>query len=484
MPSPFQTIQLQTSGPSYASRSLPISAQRSFNMYPEVPAADGIAPVVMYSWPGLSLRNTNFTSEPIYGAYVFNGEFYAVSGYELRRYSASLSSFTVVGSITKATEDSRVSITDNGLVMILAAGAEAWQWNGTTLTQIPSATFNPTRAQFLNERLYLNGDDGGISVSDVLSTNFDSGNVFYGRSTPTKTITHHIFNQIIYLFDETSIEPWSDAAEGAPPVARINNGIIQGVGCSSINGITSTDTAMYFIGSDGHAYAVKGFSAQDITNTVIANHFRGMDVSSCDVDTVSINGDKFILFHFYSDAECWVFSEKSQQWFEIGNEGEAYQLVSPVFYNNQWLCGDRQSGSIFSLATDYSLNGTSIFVKERVFATLSGEDFGVPGRSIEMSKLRLSIETGTVDPLAQTDQRPEIMLVPSFDGGYTWGRPIMLSLGRSGDYTLPVEVHMMQRFRRAVFKIRMTDRLGAFFTQGLSGLTIYSASIDARALPL
>ena len=44
----------------------------------------------------------------------------------------------------------------------------------------------------------------------------------------------------------------------------------------------------------------------------------------------------------------------------------------------------------------------------------------------------------------------EIWARTSGDGGYTWGRPIMLSLGRSGDYTLPVEVHMMQRFRRAV----------------------------------
>jgi len=89
------------------------------------------------------------------------------------------------------------------------------------------------------------------------------------------------------------------------------------------------------------------------------------------------------------------------------------------------------------------------------------------------------METGTSNPSFLV-QPPKIALVPSFDGGYTWGRPIVLSVGRAGDFTLPIEVHQMQQFRRAVFKIRMTDLLGSV---GSGALTLFSASIDLRVVP-
>ena len=479
--SDYRTVNLQISGPSYSSRSIPLSAQRSLNMYPDVSVSDGIAPVVMHSWPGLQLRDINFATDPIIGCYVFKGDFYAVSGATLRKYNYDVSGYEELGEIDAST-GARASMSDNGEVMLIVAGRHAWQWDGVELSVVPSVDFNPTKVDFLNERFYLNGSDGGTSVSDVLSTNFDSGNVFYGRSTPQPTVTHYIFNQIIYLFDSASIEPWNDVGEGAPPTARINQGIIEGIGCNSIHGIASSESYMYFIGADSHAYRVKGFGSEEITNPVITNHFRSLNSDLCQVDLVDMNGHKFILFHFYSDKECWVFSESSGQWFEVGNEDSDYQLVAPVFYDNAWIGGDRRSGSIFQLKTDFALNGTSAFAKERTLSTLSGDDVGKPGVMLEMSKIRISMETGTSNPFF-SKQPPEIMLIPSFDGGYTWSRPIVLDIGKAGAFTLPVEVHQMQQFRRAVFKIRMTDFMGDDSDSTAGSLTVFSASIDLRVVP-
>lgn len=484
--SPYRTVSLDLSGPSYESRSIPLSAQRSFNMYPDA-TSGGISPVVMHSWMGLQLRSSNFSSDPIIGCYVFKGSLYAVSGVTLRKYSYDLTSYTEVGDIDAAAS-TRAIFSDNGQVMVIVAGASAWQYDGVALSKIPGVTFKPTKVQFLNERFYLNGDDGGISVSDVLSTNFDSANVFYGRSTPEQTVSHYIFNQIIYLFDSSSIEPWGDAATGAPPANRINQGIIEGVGCSSIYGIASSEKYMYFIGSDGHAYRVNGFASQEITNPVIARHFRSLNNQRCEVDFLDMNGHKFIMYHFVDDRECWVFSESSSQWFEVGNdktpdgEGVLYQPVCPVFYDGSWVCGDRNSGSIFEFVTDFVLNGTIGFTKERVIATLSGDDIGKPGTKLEMSKLRISMETGTSNPFF-SKQPPEIAIIPSFDGGYTFGRPIVLDIGRTGDYTKQIEVHQMQQFDRAVFKIRMTDFLGNVGQSSAGSLTLFSASIDIRQVP-
>ena len=355
--------------------------------------------------------------------------------------------------------------------MMIVAGAAAYQYDGTTLSVIPSVTSNPTKVQFLNERFYINGDDGGVTVSDVLSTNFDNANVFYGRSTPEPTVTFHIFNQIIYLVDSNSIEPWQDAAVGAPPVSRINQGIIEGVGTRSINGIVNSDTYMYFVGSDGNAYRVNGFNSTKITNPVIAEKFRSMDVDAVDAEYVVMNGHNFVMFTFVNDLETWVYSESSESWFEIGIEGQQYQGVSFVFFRNEWVCGSRDSGTIFELVTDFFLNGTSPFIKERTITTISGDDIKEPGVMLEMSKIRFSLETGTAADL-NSGRSPQVMIIPSFDGGYTFGTPIVLDLGEAGDFTLPVELHMMQQFRRAIFKIRITDFIARF--------TIFSASIDIR----
>lgn len=477
--SPYQTVNLPISGQSYQSRTIPLSSQRSLNMYPEV-TDGGIAPVIMHSWPGLALIDTNFQDDPICGCYVFKGLLYAVSGVELRKYSYDLSSFTVVGNISKLSY-AQVSFSDNGEVMMMVAGSTAYQYDGTTLSTVPTAINNPTKIQFLNERFYINGDDGGIAVSDVLSTNFDPANVFYGRSTPQKTIVHHVFNQLIYLFDENSIEPWQPENVGAPPTSRINQGIIENVGCVSPYGITNSDKYMYFIGADGHVYRVSGFSSEEVTNPVISNHFRGLDTYLCKANFIGINGHKFIIFEFANNNETWVFCESSGAWFEVEDEQGTYQVVTPVWYRDRWLCGSNETGSIFEFRTDYALNGTKGFVRERVIAVLSGDDIGKPGVMLEMSKLRISMETGTNGGFS-TIPDPEFMIIPSFDGGYTWSKPIIKSLGRRGDYTLPIEYHNIKQFRRAVFKIRCTDLFGDF-TEVSGSFTLFSASIDIREVP-
>lgn len=465
----FQTVTLNTNGGSYQSRLIPLSAQRSFNMYPEA-TPEGISMSVMHAWPGfLTAQGGGFLEDPVRGCHVFQGQLYAVVGDELKRMPLGSSSSVTIGTV-EVTGDDPVSMEDNGDVMIICGGATPYQYNGTALTAVSGVDFNPTKVQFLNERFYLNGDDGGIAVSDVLSTNFDSANVFYGRSTPEPTITHYIFNQIIYLFDENSIEPWQDVATGSPPAARINQGIMSNIGCISVNGVTSTDSAMYFIAADGNAYKVSGFGAQEITNSVISSHFRDLDVSKIYADYVSVNGEKFVLFNFLEDSECWVYAEGSGAWFEVGTDGEGYEGLSFVFFGGEWLCGSREFGNILQLAPDLDTFSTDAIVRERVISTISGDDIQQPGVMLEMSRIRFSVETGAG---TNTDlKEPQMMLVPSFDGGYTFSAPILLDLGYQGEYTIPVELCMMQQFRRAVFKIRVTDYIDKF--------AIYSASIDIR----
>ena len=278
----------------------------------------------MYSWPQTRSFSSRLSDDPSKGVYFWNDNLYVAGNGELRKYSSD-GNYVSIGDIDISAD--RVKFSNNSEVMIICAGGSPYQYDGTTLERLTSITFNPTFPSFLNERFYLNSDDGSINVSDVISTNFDVANIFYGRSSPDETTSQYIFNQVIYLFSKGSIEPWQDVGAGAPPVSRIDQGIIEGVGLLCPYGVTNTVDYMYFVGSDGHVYRLSSFSAEDVSNPTISNHFYSLDLTAVDANALSFDGHKFVIFDFYKDGETWVYSETSNAWFELASFTNSLMLT-------------------------------------------------------------------------------------------------------------------------------------------------------------
>lgn len=467
----YTAVQLRTNGASYSSRVIPLSSQRSINLYPEN-TPTGMSESVMHSWPGIEVVTSSLAGSLEYfrGSYFWKGLVYAVLGDELVSMDSSYNT-TVIGAISAA-GDARAVFTDNGELMLCCVGSTPFIYDGTTITELAAVTFNPTCCDFLNERFLLNGDDQAISVGDVLAASFDSANVFYARSSPDTTVTMYVFNQVVYVFGENSIEPWQDVGAGAPPLARMNGGIIENVGIKSPYTVANTDKFMYFIGSDGHGYRVSSFTAEEITNPVIASHFKSLDLTKVVANRVNLNGHKFIIFNFRGESEVWVYSENSEAWLELADiDDGAWFVDSFVEAFGEIIGFDTRGALIWKLTPDQFFNSGRGILKERTISVLSGDDFGKPQQLMEMSKLVLSVETGVATTIVSTPN-PKISVIPSFDGGYTWGKEYILELGTRGDYTLPVELHLMKQFRRAVFKLRSTDFISSF--------TIFSACIYLR----
>lgn len=467
----YTAVPIKTTGSSYNSRVIPLSSQRSINLYPEI-TPTGMSESVMHSWPGIELVSPTLAATLDYfrGSYAWRGVVYAVYGDQLISLSSSYV-VSIIGTVS-VSGDARAVFTDNGEVMLCCVGSTPFIYDGSTITELSAVGFNPTYCDFLNERFILNGDDQAISVSDVLSSTFDSANVFYARSSPDTTVSQYVFNQVVYVFGEHSIEPWQDVGAGAPPLARMNGGIIEGVGIKSPYAAANTDRYMYFVGSDGHAYRVSSFSAEEITNPVIANHFKSLDLTKVVANRVNVNGHKFIVFNFRGDSQTWVYSENSEAWFELADiDDEPWLVDSFVDAFGEIIGFDTRGGLIWKLTPDQFFNSGRGILKERTLSVLSGDDFGKPQQLLEMSKLVLSVETGVATTISSA-KNPKISIIPSFDGGYTWGKEYILELGTKGDYTLPVELHLMKQFRRAVFKIRSTDFISSF--------TIFSACIYLR----
>lgn len=472
----FQTVPLNTTGGSYRHRSVPISSQRTYNLYPEA-TPEGMTPSALLKFPGWSVFIPNFTGAPCRALYFWKNKLYAVKDNQLYSMNAD-NTETAHGTVFGPA--SVYSISDNGTVMVIATGGTMYQFDGTTLSTVPSVTWNPTIVRFLNERFLTNGDDGGTYASDVLSTNFDVANVFYTRSSTDDAVCPFIFNQIVYGFDKRSIEPWEEAS-GAPPYARMNGAIVESVGAASPFGITSSDQYIYFIGSDAIAYRMSSFSAEPISNPVISSHFKSLQFDQVKADSFIWDGHRFILFTFFNDDQSWIFSETVGEWFEIGGPGGTRSLAFNLIpaWNGDIYGADYENASIWKLRENWWLHGAEYMEHSRTLSVVSGDDFGNPQATLEMSKLILNVETGgAVDPndspiTHDAFPKPRLMIEASFDGGYTFqSRPTYIDLGSLGDFTKPIEVHMMRQFKRAVFRLKITDPLERF--------SIYSAAIDVR----
>lgn len=463
----FKTLPLLVAGGSYQSRSVPASTQRTVHFYPEA-VPQGISPVILLPWPGLKLFASGGALHFDRGMHVFNDVLYSVSGSNLY----SISSAGVKTSIGAIAGGSRTMIANNGAEMVVSNGLTPYSYNGTTLSSLSAITFNPRTVDYLNNQFIFDGDDGRFSVADVGLTTVDGANYATPESAPDDLVVPRVFNQLLYNYGTDSIEPWDNVGNGNPPFERMNGAIIEDVGALSPYAVTNTPDAMYFIGRNGMGYQIKAFQAVVITPPAIAAEFQTYTLTNVFANTITFDGQRFCIFTFPTDGKTWVYGENTGLWFELdhGANGGRYRGGSYAFCYNKHLFHDYETGDIYELDFDTYTNDGETIRRERTLSILAGETMGSPGLSLEMSKLRLSLETGTGLTTGQ-GQFPKIMVQASMDGGRTWGQETWLDTGTLGDFSKIVEWDNMQVFKQLVIRLVMTDPVK---------WVLYSASIDLR----
>ncbi|GAG84574.1 unnamed protein product, partial [marine sediment metagenome] len=139
-------INLPIANGFYESESLPISAQRCINMYPNIVQTQGLSQETLFGIPGITqLVTTGVINEQSRGVHVKGGIFYFVNGdklYSLDRGAGDSFTFTELGTITGS---GNVSMADNGTqLMILDPGGDGFIYDessGTPFQQILTAGF-------------------------------------------------------------------------------------------------------------------------------------------------------------------------------------------------------------------------------------------------------------------------------------------------------------------------------------------------------
>lgn len=444
-------VPINLTGGSYSHKSLPLSAQVTRNWWPQLQKDGGVkGQYILESWPGLTSFATGTNANR--GLFAHNGVLYQVEGNNLDSID-SAGNRTNLGALPGAGRCRFDALVDS---VIIVTGGRVFEWDGTNLTEGTASQYEtPNAVAVLNNQAIYDGNDSRFCVSNV-GTPLTVNALNYGsaESRPDEIVRPYAFNQVAYMFGESTIEPFWNSGEGQPPFDRLEGGIIN-VGLRSIDSTANNQRNLYFLGSDSQVYVLQENNVLPITPQPIT---RTIDNYSDSTDAIgwcmNYQGQEFYILTFPSANQTWAYPEGGQ-WFELssGVLGGKYSGEGYAYCYGKHLLVDSTSNVYYLNDSTYSENG-AVIQRTRDSAVIHGGLFGLPGRKITMNSLELIMETGVGD-LTTTD--PKIMMSYSDDGGKTFSTERQGSVGSMGQFQKRVRWHSMGQFRERIIRIRTSD---------------------------
>ena len=469
---PFVTVPVNITGPSYQSRSKPLSSQQTVNWYQQFNEGGKEAYVLM-PFPGLETKGNAAGKDR--GFHRMAEILYQVKGTSLYEID-KLGNHTLRGTIPGT---KRCIIADDGINMfIVVPGDRVWQYNTDTNAVSQVTNVNITKALsvdfFNNQFIYTFADFS--TVSDVGNGAEATGLNRIGEETlPDAMVRDFVFDEVIYRCGVRSIVGWYNSGVGSPPIDKLQ-GRIFNVGLSAPYSIAKTDEAFYWLGDDNAIYRAQAGTKERISSDAISNAISKFSVIDDAIGfTYTFEGQNFYTITFPSENQTFTVSESLGEngWFELssGLQDGKWQGSSVISAYSKNYVADADNGNVYLLDLDtYENNGESIKrtrVTSNIDARLVG---GALGDAVTMSSVIISMETGVGLIVGQGDN-PRIIVEASYDGGRTWAAGAWPKVGRLGEFVLKVKWDNMKTFYDCMLRISSTDPVN---------YSVYSANIDLK----
>ena len=469
---PFSTVPINITGPSYQSRSKPLSSQQTVNWYQQFNEG-GKESYVLMPFPGLETKGNAAGKDR--GFHRMAEILYQVKGTSLYEID-KLGNHTLRGTIPGT---KRCIIADDGINMfIVVPNEKVWQYTTDTNAVSQVTNVNITKALsvdfFNNQFIYTFADFS--TVSDVGNGAEATGLNRIGEETlPDAMVRDFVFDEVIYRCGVRSIVGWYNSGVGSPPIDKLQ-GRIFNVGLSAPYSIAKTDEAFYWLGDDNAIYRAQAGTKERISSDAISNAISKFSVIDDAIGfTYTFEGQNFYTITFPSENQTFTVSESLGEngWFELssGLQDGKWQGSSVISAYSKNYVADADNGNVYLLDLDtYENNGESIKrtrVTSNIDARLVG---GALGDAVTMSSVIISMETGVGLIVGQGDN-PRIIVEASYDGGRTWAAGAWPKVGRLGEFVLKVKWDNMKTFYDCMLRISSTDPVN---------YSVYSANIDLK----
>lgn len=467
------TYPLNLTGGTYKHRSLPLSAQRTINFWPQKQTDEKAkSSYILECPPGYLLFGTQAGGADR-GMLAHKDILYKVSGTVLYTVSSSgvhTSRGTIPGS-------GRCILAPIGSYIIIANGTARYLWNGSAVSLISDSDLEAgDGVAVLNNQALYDGTGNRFGVSDAGdATSINGLNYASAESDASDLQRIYVFNQVAYMMKKSSAEPWYNSGQGNPPFDRFEGSQIN-VGLGAIHSVANDDDAIYFYGDDDQVYLMRGGASAAVTaisTLPMAEEFKTYSTTS-DAIGYCINMDGQWQYHltFPTQGKTWVYPIGGE-WFELssGVAGGRCIANSYAYCFRKHLVADYQNGNIYELDPNtYSENGNPI-VRQRDTAPIHGGLFQAPGKTLTMTRFELIMETGT-GILSGQGSDPVIMLSFSDDGGRTFSSEMWGQVGMMGEFRRKVEWFGLGSFDSRIMRIKISDPVRCVIYSGASDIEI------------
>lgn len=443
---------------SYQSRSLPLSAQRCVNAFMEKQPEGAKSQVPVFGAPGL----TGWAAMPrgaIRGFWNFNGLLHLVAGQSLYSVDAG-GTPTLIG--TGITGSNNVSMSDNGIQLVIVNGLGGWIYGPTTaFQQIINPNFYPANTvlffdgYFVFDRVgtnefFLSGLYDGLSYSGL--------DFATAEAQPGFLISVAQNLQLLFLFCQNHIEMWYDAGAADFPFQRYAGGVIE-KGCAAPLTVINQDEAIFFLGVDLVFYRLQGNVPVRVSTHAIEHAIASYgNVSDAFCFTYTVEGHKMVHLTFPSAPHSWVYDLSTGLWHERVSTNvnatsmERWRGNCAIQIYSQILIGDAFSGQVWTLDWDNYTEGGNVIPLLIHSAPLHQDRL-----RIFVPRFELDMETGVGLTIGQGSD-PQAMLRWSKDGGKTWStlQP-WRSIGKIGEFVKRLRWLGLGQAYQWVFELTITD---------------------------
>lgn len=376
---------------------------------------------------------------------------FVVSGSELQEYVSGV--WVVRGALGSAS--GRVSMVSgrDQLVIVDGPGGYVFRLNANTLETITDPDWlgsnfvDSLDGYFIfarpgTDQFYLSAIDDATNMNALDFTSADG--------QPDDILTFRVVLGELMLFGIGSVETWVNSGDADFPLVPYNSTPVD-IGAVGAYSVQRVADFLVYVGQTargtGIVYELRGHQPIRISTDAVEQALgASTDLSQCSMWAYQVAGGEFVGINAPGLSTTWVFDFATRTWHERGElvngEWTPFRALLMQSYEGQQytMAGTK----IYRLAEDvYSIDGDPL-ARERTWTHLKA-----PAQEpVSYSALEVFCTTG---------HGGSVTLECSNDGGFTWGAPLIRSLGATGRWLERVRWMMLGAARRRSFRIRCTD---------------------------
>ena len=432
-------MQIPFASQSYASRSLPLSAQRLVNGYAQ--ASQGKAQTPVFRTPGI--RDFATLPDDIRGAINMNGTLIVVAGSEVYTVADS-GATTAIGSLTGS---GPVSMAHNGIKTVVVSGGSGFVVQAT-VDQITDPDYRPASAVVWVDGYFV--FLGDVTFTSDLNDPASYDALAYDSTVgePSRVLSILVDHRDVFHFKEKSTEAWYN--KGTIPFAfgRATDGFIER-GCAAARSPAKLDNTVFWLADDLTVRTLRDNVPTRISNDVIEQDFASyVTVADAFGMTFSIDGRFSYVLTFPTAGRTWEYSVATGLWNERSSAGGAWQVAGTVTAFGKTLVW---SGRRLGVVDPFTYAEWS----DPLIVTVSSPTLSAGPDWTFHHRLEIDCETGQGLPTGQGSV-PQVMLRYS-DDGRNWSPEFWRTVGAMGKYRTRLVWTRLGRSRNRIYEVRFAD---------------------------